>query len=511
MRSFSLTAKQLPLLLVLPLLLAAGLRLYRIDLPFIEPYNSISRQAIVAEVARNFYRNGYDFTRPEIDDNGTGNPLYNAEMPFYSYLMALLYAVVGGVREWAARSVSVVFSLLTIAMLMDLCRRLYGQAAACAAGVFLSVSPLYLALSRALQPESCMIFASVGCVYFFHLHLSGQRKWIVLYFAAACLFLAVATKIYNLYLLLPLAVMAFRAEGPRALGRGKYWALLIAALLPLLWYARMMHEGRTHDLIYDPYDFTRTRGPSGKSYLELFGSQYLLWAGKILTIHLLTPLGTLLAVLALRDKSDPPRPSAGPLVEWAVAVAIMLLIMWRTVLDHAYYLLPAVTILTLCVAKGARVIGVWVGQDRVRRLIAVSVLIAMLSAQTPVLSKLYRGIYFIPEDIVQIVHAGRLVDERADADDLVIASYGGSTALLYYTGRRGWAFDVRSADSAELIARLQEYHRQGARYFVTSRADQLRSAAGLDRYLRSQHDVVYDAGLILMVRLREVAVKSDKN
>lgn len=488
--------------IALPLLLAAGLRFHQIDIPYIEPYNSISRQAIVAEVARNFYRHGYDFMRPEVDDNGPGNPLYNAEMPFYSYLMALMYAAVGGVREWAARSVSVVFSLLTLVLTMDLCRRLYGKAGAAAAGVLMAVSPLYLALSRALQPEACMILASVGCVYFFHRHTTATigTRW--LWLSGASVFLAVATKIYNLYLVLPLAVMALRSEGWAALRRVRYWAVLAAALLPLLWYYRMMQEGQAHQLIYDPYDFTKTRGPSGKAYWELFAPGYLLWALKILCAHLLTPVGTLLVALSVLDRRPrTDRRSGGPLPEWSLSVVLMFFIMWRTVLDHSYYLLPALTVLALLTAKGASVLWAFAQRTTTRRVLVAAVIGAALIAQSVVLMPLYKGIYEVPPDILEIVRAGQLVDQRTGADDLVVASYGGSTALLYYTGRRGWAFDVRLDQDGTLIERLEGYRNKGARYFITSRQDQLKAAEGFYAYLQGSYRVLVDDGLVLLVDL----------
>ena len=41
--------------------LAIFLRLWNLNLPFVEPYNSMTRQSMVAEIARNFYEHDFNF------------------------------------------------------------------------------------------------------------------------------------------------------------------------------------------------------------------------------------------------------------------------------------------------------------------------------------------------------------------------------------------------------------------------------------------------------------------
>src|SRR3989338_8211507 len=89
--------------------LALLVRVFYLNIAFVEPYNNLTRQTVVGMVARNFYQHGFNFFYPELDDNGTGPYLFNAEMPLYSYIMAIGYWLAGGVREWVARSVSVAF------------------------------------------------------------------------------------------------------------------------------------------------------------------------------------------------------------------------------------------------------------------------------------------------------------------------------------------------------------------------------------------------------------------
>ncbi len=486
------------------LALAAVLRLWNLDLPFIEPYNSLSRQAIVAGVARNFYQHGFNFFYPEIDENGPGPYLYNAEMPFYSYLMALGYALVGGPKEWVARLVSVLFSLGAIVLLGDLVRRVYGSGAALWTMGLLAVSPLYLALSRSIQPESCMIFASAGAVWAFFLYMTSDRRR-DLALASAFLFLAVATKIYNLYLVIPLLYLAWRREGTRLFRNPRYYAALAFAVLPLVWYAWMWWRGQTEMLLYDPYDFTKTRGPAGKAYFELFAPAYLGWSFKILAGHLLAPFGAVLVLGVCLER--PMRGENKVFYAWLAGVVFLMLVMWRTVLDHAYYLLPFVLPLAGLAGKGALVLGRALCSGRqARALFLAAVFVPALLAQVWVIRRLYPGIYHIPKEILEIVSAGEETRRRTSPDDLVIASYGTSNCLLYYCARKGWAFYVGGADGGSLIRQIEELRAAGADWFVTSRSDQLREAPTLDNYLRTRYRVVYEHKNTFLVRLSKDSV-----
>jgi 4-amino-4-deoxy-L-arabinose transferase-like glycosyltransferase len=475
--------------------LAAFLRFYRLDLPFVEPYNSLSRQAICATVAKNFYKHGFDFFHPEIDENGAGPYLYNAEMPFYTYLMALGYGLAGGVKEWVARLVSVLFSLGTIAMLMDLVRRTQGARAACGAGLFLALSPLYLAVSRSVQPEACMFFATVGAVWAFWLYREkGEGRWLIA--TAAFLFLAVATKIYNLYILIPIMYLAWKKDGWAFLRKGRYWLALAFAVLPLLWYFAMWKAGRTEKLIYDPYDFVATRGPAGKSYLELLGPKYLWFNGRILLVHLLTPLGALFAAISIFAK----RPiSARVFAAWLLSVVALMLVMWRTVLDHSYYQLPFAPVLAFYVGCGA--VFLW---DRAneKKLAAVLIGVSIVAGavQAGVYSKLYRGIYFVPAASLRMVEAGKVVREATPPNSLVIASQGTGTTLLYYCDRKGWSFYAARPEEA-LIEELETRKKEGAGYFVSASASELKVAPGFERALRA-HPVLYDQDDVLLVELQ---------
>ena len=182
-------------------------RIWSLDTPFLEPFNSLARQTICAQVARNFYERGFNLFYPEIDINGAGPSLYNAEMPFYSWFMALGYALAGGVKHWVARSVTVFFSSLFLIYLYRIAREEYGRRVAVYALVIASFSPLSIALSRSIQPDMTMLALMTGAVYWGRRYASGGTL-LHLAASAAMLFFAAATKIFA-YMVLPAIFFLF--------------------------------------------------------------------------------------------------------------------------------------------------------------------------------------------------------------------------------------------------------------------------------------------------------------
>ncbi len=470
-------------------------RVYQLDLPIVEPYNSLSRQAIVATVARNFYQHGFNFFYPEIDENGPGPYLYNAEMPVYSYLMALMYLMAGGAREWASRLVSVLFSMGSLAFVYLFLRRLYDARHALPALVFLAFSPLYLAVSRALQPEAAMMFASTGTLYFLYLHYeTGKARFLAL--SALLMAFAVATKVHSLYLFLPALYLAWRYRGASFLRDHAHWAYLAAALAPLVWYYFMWKAGVDDPrLIYRPYDFVKNRGPEGVSYWALFAPSFLRPVAKYFVFHLLTPLGVVLAAAGLFSKA----PEKNKVFyAWLAASVVYVIFFWRILIDHSYYQIPLAPPLAFLMGKGWVLLG-----ERVPRktLWASLALLGVLSAANA--GYFYRGIYFIPEPQRRIVATGEAVQRLTPPDSLVVASYDTGTIQLYYCNRKGWAFYVRPHAAESLIVEMELLRAQGADYYVIASAKVLDDAPGLESYLRSRYSVVDETDGRLLVALSE--------
>ncbi len=477
------------------ILLLVGVRFAHINIPIVENYNSITRQSIVASIARNFYDHGFNFFYPEINENGNGPYLFNGEMPIHSYLMALSYKLCGGVHEWASRSVSAIFSIFCL-LFMYLMIRLHNQPnTAWYALILLGFSPLNLALSRSLQPEATMLMGTVGGLYFFCQYMRSERVWHLLV-SAILIFIAVGTKIYNLYILLPIVFVAFQKDGWRFIIKKRYWAYLAFVCSALIWYWYMWNAGKNLDLAYTPYDVVKNRGPQDMTYFGLlFNTDRLFIFFKIFIGHLLTPIGFILfgigLIKAKRDKN------ASVFYVWLLATIICMLILWRTVIDHSYYQLPLILPSAYFFGYGLMFA---INDQRTRCFAAICILISACITFFA-LQGLYKGVYKITAEKQAIVTAGNRLDALIPKDALVVASYGSSPIQLYYANRNGWILDVQNLGEDELIRSIKKYLGLGAKYFVISRLEDLYSKPRFETYLRTNYSIIVSEKNFLIAEL----------
>lgn len=489
-------------LLLAVLAAAAFFRLIYLNLPFLEPYNSMARQAIGAQIARNFFRDGFDFFRPEIDANGAGLSLFNGEMPFVPYLAALLYRLSGGVHEFCARSVSVTFSLLGLWLLYRVAKKLTDRRSAVWATAIAAFSPLSVALSRTLQPEALMGCASLGFVYFSLRYRDKSRLWDVAV-AAFFLFVAVGAKFYNGYLLL-LTVGWYLDRRHFAVGRWTGWlaiGMLGAALaLSLAWSVAMWDFGRQHhdQLLYNAFQFVAARGPADMSYLQiLLSPAYLLNMLKSFSLHLLTvPVAVLWLYFWTQSDND-----AGIRIarRWMLLALVLMLVIWRTAIDHPYYqyplLFPAAIIGGWSISRLWKRFGSGWG---VKAITAAALLLYAVNT-----AYLYQGLYEIPDDKRGILAAAQHVRTSTPSDSLVLASHWTNEMLLYYCDRKGWAFNMVNLQDDVLIAELERKRLMGAEYFVTSTPEEFFKHTRFSEYMTDHHSLLSSSASHLLYKLND--------
>lgn len=448
----------------LVLLLAAALRFFNLDIPFLEPFNNYSRQSMCASVARNFYEKGFKLFYPEIDENGTGPSLYNVEFPILPYVMALGYKLAGGVREGIARSVSVFISLGFLWVLYLLVRKAEDELTALWALIFVSLSPMVVALSRSVQPDIGMLFTATTALYlFFCYHEVGKRR--LLYFSALFLMLAVAMRIYALYFFLPMIYLTWEKEGVSFLKRPRYYVYALIVCLALSWYAYMIWMGKQEVLCYEPY--RHSLATAGMSFFDFLKPAHLLLPGKAVFLHLLTPIGALLFLLGLFEKAKNRR----FFLVWLLSTAMYLVLVWRTAVIHPYYFLPLAAPCAFFVAKGAQ---------KIRPFWIVWVLALLVFANV---SYYYQKLYFVPKERMLVVEAGKAVDTLTPNNAIVVAAYDSSPIQVYYNHRRGWVMDLSAKDEQALVNELKGWIEKGATHWMTSKLELLNQRPVFQDYL----------------------------
>jgi 4-amino-4-deoxy-L-arabinose transferase-like glycosyltransferase len=468
--------------LLLVLLLAMAIRLYNIDMPFVERFNNISRQAMCASVARNYWKDGFNLFKPALDQGGPGFNLYNVELPLNTYIMSWGYALASGAHEGVARSVSVAFSLLLMLFLFLLFRRWFDSHIAIWSILFLSISPMSVALSRSIQPDIAMLAFMVMGIYFFDRHLrSSSFKELMV--SALLIFAAVLTRPFALYILLLLAVMALFKYGIKALRMPKYYFYVFLISLGLIWYVVMWRIGLTRELPFNPYKFSRGEMIEGQGYWNLFDFESLRLNIKVLVLHILTPLGVPLFLWGLvtfrRIKEH------ALIWAWTVATLIYLLIMWPTAVYHPYYLLPLLPCLAYFFAIGVRQ---WFSSAWGGWMLKVKwPLVILCLLQALCVGYYYQLLYTVPAQRMAIVQTGQIAEKLIPREDLVVASWGASPIQLYYCNRKGWPLSSESNDTEALIAQLDEYRERGAKWYITSTTSEISINNEFINHLRTTH------------------------
>jgi 4-amino-4-deoxy-L-arabinose transferase-like glycosyltransferase len=483
--------------LLLILFIAFVLRVINIQIPIVEGMNATTRQALTAMVARNFAQKDFNLLWPRLDNNGKGIDLYAVEAPVYPALCALAYKAIG-VHEWAARLVSVAFSLGTLVLLFLLFSRYFGEQIAVISALVFALSPMSIALGRSVQPESAMVFFSVGAIYCIAKWLDTKKN--IFYFLSLLLFLlAVVTKPYTLYLLLPILYFMYERQGRRSFWDYKTWLFCLSSFVPLAWYYYMYKLTKIYPVIYSVY----TGNQQFVSFSNIFTKAFVVNIPQTIVFSLITPVGAVLLLLGLSARNK--KEESKFVYFWLLALLIYIVGFSGPNMNHPYYQYPLTPVLAYFVARGARLVAksdlLSFTYLKNKYGLALLTLLLLLSVAVP-----YRYIYTVPKESKSLVEAGRAVDRLTPKASLVIASYSSGPVFLYYCNRKGWDFLIHLEVLGEAykkqgailppdvnldpIKELEKLRGQGAQYFASANMEEFSTRQDFAAYLYKHYKIV---------------------
>jgi hypothetical protein len=289
------------------------------------------RESDVSSIARNYYRNGMDFCKPQIDWGGVGPGYTESEFPLYPYLIALVYKVFG-MREPIGRIISFLFSLGAILVFFRLSMYLLDKKKAIASSFFFAVSPVLMITSVTIQTESIMFFFYIGSAYSFLRWIDSQsKKYYILTIALTAL--AILSKISAINIGIFFLIIILIRKGrlffikPRIIIFG-----LICILPSIFWYSYSykfyLHYGNSlgmsNEYHWIGWDFfTNSKWILGILINEI--------------IHIWTIAGLLIFLLAyLTNKAD--RKEFAVPFYWYISAIIFYFVTIRTSADNwAFY------------------------------------------------------------------------------------------------------------------------------------------------------------------------------
>lgn len=443
------------------IILALGLRLYKINIPLADHHSW--RQADTAAVARNFIKEGFDFFHPRIDnmtplakpDLPNSQRLFMVEPPIYQTIVAGFYKILGVQEKWA-RLVSIFFYLGGMIFLYLLVTKLINKNVGLLSTFFMAVLPYGIFYGRVVMPEPEMIFASLGMLWFFSLWLEKQKNglfvWAVIFTAWALLM-----KTFPLFLALPMFFLVWQKYRWSFFKQYKLWLLVILAITPLIlwrfWISRFPAG-------IPPYTWLLNQGGIR------FRPAFFRWIfaeriGKLILGYWGLPLLVLGLIL------KPSKKESWFFHWWIVACLAYLITFAAGNVTHDYYQVPLIPIFSIFLAKGSYSLLTIPHQFFSRvlsRLLLVVCFLFMIGFSWFEI----RGYYLIQGGVDL---AGRAVSELTPKDALVLTGDSNDATLLYNTNRHGWSGGYASYFPNDQSS-IDKIIKMGGTVYVTTKFDQ---------------------------------------
>jgi len=454
------------------------------------------RQCYTASIARNFYYNGMNVFYPQVLASGnTEGYIGGSEFNIYPFAVAILYKLFG-IHESLGRLVSIIAFCGGAFFLYKLTRKYAGSTTGLITLLFYTFNPYIFFYSRSFQPESTMLFFSITMLYFFSEWIDREGWWrfALMTFCATFAFL---TKIPTICLGLPLLYLCLKKYKLNILTQWKLWLFAILSLtITLLWYKHANYLKSIDNLSvnslsfsyymkYSVYFLTNLHFYEKVFYAEVFEKDLIYIGGVFLVLGI---------IFTLKKKEF------RYIHYWLLAIIIYFFIAAKEVEWHTYYtmpiIVPASVFVGYALSNSLKLITAY-NITGIRKIVLQLLFVIMVVALPLISYHKITGRYKtkrVEKDYpVQI--AGKIVDETARENDLVIGCIWGGPELLYYCNRRGWTMDANTCS----IERIEGLKQEGADYFVTTKQDVIDSSV-ID-YLKKNYETIRSTNEYLIVKL----------
>ncbi len=420
--------KKLELILILAIIVGGfAVRLYKIDRPIADWHSW--RQADTAAVSRNFLKEGFNPFIPKYDDmsaqaNSKDNPnRYRfVEFPIYNSIIALIWYFTGTEIVFA-RLVNVFASLVSTFFLYLIVKKISGTKTGLFAALFFAFIPFNTFYSTSILPGPFMVTATLGFYYFFIRFLENSNKFYLLVSILSAN-VAILSWPISLFFLLPIMWLIYEKFNKYFYKEKLIQLFAFSIILPFaVWRIWMLNfpEG------IPGLGFLLNEGD-----IRFKGAFFIWIISERLGGLILGTTGFALFALGFVRKIKK--------VEIFYYAMLASSLLYITVfasgnVRHDYYQVPIVPTLAIFMALGAslltnsKIVNKIVGYPLVFLLVIFSFALSFYEL---------KGFYWVNRP--EIVEAGKKADEILPKDAIIIAPYGGDTALLYQTNRYGYPF-----------------------------------------------------------------------
>jgi len=432
------------------LVLAFGVRLYRIDNP-IADWHSF-RQADTASVTREYVKNGVDILRPHYQDlsniqSGKDNleGYRMVEFPFINAGTAVLIRATGAPLDLTSRLVTVGFSLGALISLYFLVKQESGQRLALLTAFIFAVLPYSVFYSRAVLPESAMLFFFLLSLGTFARWLR-HKKWQFYLISLTALSLALLLKPFVGFLAPVYLLLSIKYFGKKIIFQ---WPLLVYGALAVVPFIAW------RDWI--------TQFPTGiPANGWLFNSNGIrlrpAWFRWIFLERITVLIGGYVGSLLLAANLVNLKKDHWLYGAWWVGLLAYFVIIATGNVQHDYYQVLAIPLLCISFARGLLIIYDLIlkrSSPKLALFICTGLLVLMLVLAWQQVKGFFNVNHW------EYVEAGQAVDKLVPLDAKVIAPAFGDTHFLYQTNRTGWPIGFEIEDKIT----------KGATHYVTTSND----------------------------------------
>lgn len=435
--------------------LSVAVRLWQIDAPFEDLWSW--RQSDVAAIARNYFENGFHFSRPQIDWAGGEPGFVGTEFPVLPFVAALLYKLLGP-HEWIGRVLTIAFFAASLPCVFLLTERAFDKSAAVFALIFYSFAPVMWAASRAFIPDVPSLTCALSGLYFFwrwlddsSVRVEGGGLSARFYFGASILIaFALLLKPTSATVAMPMAVLAWQRFKRVIFCQPSLWLFAGVVLIPsALWY---WHANAIAREFYPHHMF-------GAGGIRIMNPGWYWEILRLTFVSSLTPLFFILAIAGLF------RPARTTVLRWWLGAVILSILVIGYGNRHEWYRLPLVPIAAAFAGAALSSIA--------RRQIVLAVTAVVLF----LFSTAAQVRHYLTPTAEPLCRLARELRECTSPDALIAAADDGDPVVFYYAHRKGWHFlerdgiyDGNPNDGAQLIADLETLRGRGATHVAFYRA-----------------------------------------
>jgi len=467
----------LPILLIL--LLAFVLRLYKLDTPLLDWHSF--RQADTASVTREYVKNNIDLLKPSYHDlsniqSGLDNP-NGYRMVEFPLINALIASLLKLAPTWdlviVSRVFSAGFSLITLVSIYYLGKVWSGKKTGVLAGLIFATLPFAVFYSRAVLPEPYLLAFSTSSIAFFYHWLDKNKIWSYL----ACfllLSLSFLIKPFTVFLLpVFLAIILIKKA---TLNYQKIIAILALGLsiAPFLawryWIARFPEGIPDSDWLFNSNGIRLKPAWIRWLFFERLGK-------------LITGFGGILFLSLSLLKSN--KQETGLYLSWWIGMLIYLVVIATGNVQHDYYQNLLLPIVSLTMGRGM-VIAYRLLKQRLLPVFSWAAVFSFYSICLVISWQYVKGFYNVNH--WEYLTAGQAANQLLPKNALVIAPAMGDTQFLFQTKRKGWPIGFEIQDKIEKGATA---------YLTTSKDDEAKQ-------LKKQFTVIKETDLYLLIDLTKV-------